>query len=138
MPIEIDESDYPVVRVRVRGACSDAEYDTYHRRVLQLLRQADAGGVKMGVLTDGRESAGVTAGQRRAMVGFLEEHEALMKRASAGLAMVVSNAIQRGVLTAILWVRPIPSPHRVFSDVIEAERWLRAQIGRDEPRACSL
>jgi hypothetical protein len=31
----------------------------------------------------------------------------------------------------------IPCPHRVFSDIAEAERWVRAQVGRDERRAGS-
>ena len=58
------------------------------------------------------------------MAEFLEENEALLAETVAGQVIVLSNALQRGVLTAILWVRPFPMPHYLASSREEGMAWL--------------
>ena len=50
----------------------------------------------------------------------------------AGYAFVIDSAVVRGILTAILWLAPMPAPHVVVSTVEEGERWLREKLGMAE------
>ncbi|MBC7173876.1 MAG: hypothetical protein H5U40_15655, partial [Polyangiaceae bacterium] len=46
-----------------------------------------------------------------------------------GYAFVISSSLVRGALTAILWLAPMPAPHRVVGTVGEGEAWLRGLLG---------
>jgi hypothetical protein len=53
----------------------------------------------------------------------------------AGLAIVLTSAIERGVFTAIIWAVGQGFPARAFGTLADAEAWLRAaQQQRSEPR----
>jgi hypothetical protein len=37
--------------------------------------------------------------------------------------VIVKSSIERGIVTAVLWLSPAPFPIRVFDSATEAERW---------------
>ena len=59
---------------------------------------------------------------------WLAEHRELLERDSLGTGFVITSALIRGVLTAILWMAPVPGGHRVFSSYDEAESWALEQL----------
>jgi hypothetical protein len=74
--------------------------------------------------------ASSTAARRRRLFAWCDEHaDALTHLILAG-AVVASSSVERGFVTAGLWVRSPPWPMRVFADSPEAEAWLLAQYAR--------
>ena len=67
-------------------------------------------------------------GQRKLVSDFSRRHEAHIARHCRGMAMVFSNPLMRGVMTAILWMVKKKAPQRVFTEVPEAVRWAQAQL----------
>jgi hypothetical protein len=121
MAITFDESSFPIIRVEIAGECSDQEYDAYHKKMTELLRKAASSGVKMGVVIDARASEPPTPKQR--------------KRGCTGWSVVLASAVQRGVLTAVLWIRPFPVPHNVAATPAEGEAWLRSRMRAEQEGA---
>ena len=126
MPIYFDDSIHPNVLITITGNVDADEYERYHERLLSSMRGAKQSGVKIGIVVDGRNSQPPGAKERRRMAQFLEDHSALLAETVSGQAIVLSNALQRGVLTAILWVRPFPMPHLVCATPAEGLAWVRS------------
>lgn len=125
MPIEFDERALPIVRILLEGASSDAELDAYDARLLVLLRRAIAEQTKYGFVIDGRTAAAPDAVRRRRSAAWLDAHAPMIRAGCAATGIVLENAVQRGILKAILWLRPHPSPCRAFATPAEAEAWVR-------------
>ncbi|MCA9533595.1 MAG: hypothetical protein KC593_07955 [Myxococcales bacterium] len=106
------------------GAISDREVDVAHEQWFSALREADAAGRHVVLLADGTNSEGMSASQRRVTAAFTETHEALIRRVCAAQAVVIVSAIQRGIMTAILWIKPPPTDLRAFKTRAEAEAFL--------------
>lgn len=45
-------------------------------------------------------------------------------------AFVLASPLVRGLLTAILWISPMPAPHEIVATVAEAEAWLNERLAR--------
>ncbi len=125
MPIHFDDSQHPNTLITITGHVSADEYDVYHQRLRDKMQAARDAGVKIGVVVDGRHSEPPGAKERQRMAAFLEENGGLLASTVRGQVIVLSNALQRGVLTAILWVRPFPMPHYVCATPGEGFAWLR-------------
>jgi len=124
MPIHFDDTLPPNILINISGHVDAEEYDSYHVVLRNRMLAARAERVKLGIIVDGRHSTPPGAKERKRMAEFLAENEALLAETVAGQVIVLSNAIQRGVLTAILWVRPFPMPHFVASTREEGAAWL--------------
>ena len=122
--IEIDDSRWPMVLVTFTGVAPEPEFDDYLRRMSQYLAR------KQTIVTvlDASKSGATPATQRRKQAEWMRENDAALRRHSAGTAFVISSAVVRGVLTAILWMQPIPQEHVVVATMPEALRWAREQL----------
>ena len=120
MAIEIDDSAWPLVRVRFDQELSNQEWDRY---LEQMSRYPDRR-EKYVTLTDGRRAATPDAGQRkRASELIAREHERTV-RWNVANAVLVASPIIRGVITAIEWASPSPVPLKSFGGPEEAHAWL--------------
>jgi hypothetical protein len=124
MPIHFDDTVPPNILITITGKVDADEYDSYHDVLRKRMLAARAARIKLGIMVDGRSSTPPGAKERKRMAEFLEENEALLAETVAGQVIVLSNALQRGVLTAILWVRPFPMPHYLASSREEGMAWL--------------
>ena len=122
--ISFDESRRPLIRVTMTGTLSKAEVDVYHAHLTKVLNDARTAGLKVGLTVDGRDSSPPSADVRKVFADYLASYEHLMVAGAFGSTIVVSNALQRGVLTALLWFRPLPVPYVVATTPEEGERWL--------------
>src|SRR5690606_31717213 len=83
---------------------------------------------KIALLSIGDRNTSMHSKQRSRAAEWSKKTAALVRAGAAGHAVVVENAIQRGALTAILWLADYPVPIRAFTDEVEAEGWVRAQL----------
>ena len=122
--IEEDESRFPLVVIRFNGVASDAEFEGYlDRQSARIARdQVNA------IVIDARRAGATPAKQRRRQAQWMREHAATLARWSVGTAFVIDSAMVRGLLTAILWVQPMPTPHVIVTTMEQAESWARAKL----------
>jgi hypothetical protein len=85
-------------------------------------------GERFGILLDVRRSPGLSA-RRRQLVG--EHAKASFARfpgRCAGVAVVMSSSIHRGVFTALHWFLRGTLPSRAFATVLDGESWILAEL----------
>jgi len=117
--IDVDESRFPLVVVTFVGRPSDAQFRAYLEQMDQIVARRET----YATLLDASEVGNTPAVQRRMQAEWLKRHDATIRACSVGTAMVISRAAVRGLLTAILWLTPIPGEHQTFATFEDAERW---------------
>jgi hypothetical protein len=135
--IEVDETRFPLVVVTFVGVATDAEFEAYLERMSDVMARRE---VTATVLDASR--AGPTPPKQRArQADWIKANADVLRRYSAGSAFVITSPLIRGLLTAILWLAPMPQAHDVFSSRAAAEQWAvarlraRGQAGVSRPRA---
>ena len=120
----MDESAWPLVRVRYHAKPTIEELDESLER-LDAMYQRD--GWRVLII---EVDAGVTldAALRRRQADWMTRQRATIQRGCAGIAFVLPSRLLRGMLTAILWIQPLPAPHRVVGTTEEAETWCHARL----------
>lgn len=124
MPIHfkpLSESRYSFTYV---GAVSDDDVDVAQAQWLGAMSKADAAGKRLVLFVDGLRSEGLSAKQRQVTADFTTKHEGLIRRVCLAQAVTLESALQRGILTAILWLKPPPTDLRAFKTRAEAEAFL--------------
>jgi hypothetical protein len=133
MGILFDESAFPLVAVSFDGTSTDAEIDAliglFDRCTARSLRTRR----RVAFVFDARKAHVVTAAQRRRVGEWMMQNDASSRATCAGFAFVIPSAIVRGALTAILWIAPMPAPHRVVADIGEGLAFAREQLGTATP-----
>lgn len=124
----IDESQWPLVRIRYDTSPSIEELDAHHARMDKMYEREGWRAVLIEVAT----GVSLNAPMRRRQAEWLARQRAVMASKCAGLAFVLPSALHRGMLTAVLWIQPLPAPHCVVSTVEEAETWCRERLGATE------
>ena len=119
-----DETDKPVMRMTYDGLCDE---DEWARHIEQMSDWAHRG-VSYAVVVDARKVGKVPAAQRKGIIDWIDRDRLHLKANCAAGALIFSNAVQRGLWTAISWVAPSPIPVKIFGDLAPAEAWLRHQL----------
>ena len=120
-----DFSDPRIFRVKFEGPHTDAEFLEY---LAESSRHVHARTGRTVALVDARKAAPMSARQRKQQADWQRKHERILRENTAGTAFVVSNAVIRGLLTAIFWLQPLPHEHLVTQSMAEAEGWCRARL----------
>jgi hypothetical protein len=122
---EIDESNFPAIRVHYWRGLSDQEFDELLERFSKLMRERTQ---PYGLVLQTHHSTMMPIGQARRQAAWMKEEESELKRQVRGLALVLPSPVQRGVLKVVLKLQPIPVPHAVFQDADEALSWVRRRL----------
>ena len=118
----VDEVDWPHVRVRVNDVeVTDADLLASVTSLGAIAKR----GERYTLLIDARGARPLGARQRQILAEASRATEAEATRNCAASAIIVSNAIMRGVMTALHWLKPTGYPERSFTDIGEAEAWVR-------------
>lgn len=122
--IIVDDALWPIVRVKLPPAQSDDEVRQYleELRALRERRQPYA------LIIDANESRGFSAAQRKMQADYIESGLELSRRYLKAFAFVSASSIQRGMMTAIFWLRKPEWPHRFFATFDEAKEWARSLV----------
>lgn len=68
------------------------------------------------------------AARRKRLARWIDNHRSKLRSHHAAHAVIVESTFERGVVTAMLWLVPMFEHTRVFTDVKEAETWLRTRL----------
>jgi hypothetical protein len=128
MPIERDLRDDGVLTTIYRGEFTLAEYEAALAWSVEELEKARSEGRMLGMLSIGAPDTRMDSQQRSYASSWLKENAELLRAACVGQAVVVANPIQRGVLTAILWLGDYTIPIRAYRTEREAQRWLLSHL----------
>lgn len=130
MPIECTSLAPDVLGVTYRGHFTDPEYETALARMVDELERARAERRGLAMVSVATADSAMNTRQRRRTADWLREHTELLRSACVAQAIVLPGAVQRAVLTAILWLVDYPAPLRVFSTEDEARAWAHARVAQ--------
>ena len=119
--LKIDERAWP--RVRINIADVPVPDEALLRSVEQLGAIAKRG-ERYTLLFDARGAKPLGAQQRKLLADASVPTAPYAARNCAGSAIVVSNMVLAGIVTALHWLKPTDYPEKVFSSLEEAEAWL--------------
>lgn len=119
--IVVDSSMWPLVRIVYPPSFDDADYRKLIARLNELLDRKQP----FVLLQDTRGGGTPNAVQRKLTTEWYVEREAALKQYVRGSAMIVQSAAVRGVITALLWVKPPPFAATTTATEGEAFAYLR-------------
>ena len=114
-----ESSTPPLITVRLWGVLTDDEFRAY----LHGYDAAMAKGERVLVVIDARNAEPARASQRKLQADWLAENEARIRAQLLGMAFVLASPIQRAIVTAVFWMRPLPCPHAIVASMHEAMDW---------------
>ncbi|MCA9642378.1 MAG: hypothetical protein H6718_16665 [Polyangiaceae bacterium] len=134
MPFVILEKP-PVFIARRVGFVSPDDMAEMLESARSVLAARDEPGVL--IYDAGSDSAGrPDARSRRLTAAWMDKHEALLKKRCAGVDFAFPNAVSRGVLTAIFWLRSPPFPtgvhHSSRAAIENALRRIDSKLNPDD------
>jgi hypothetical protein len=110
--IRIETIDWPIILMEFpEDRVADAEFHRSLEYIEQLMRESITNREKSYQITDiTRLREMPPASQRKYASEFVKRVEHVSKLASLGTASVTPSSILRGILTAIFWLSPPPTP----------------------------
>ncbi|WP_194975491.1 STAS/SEC14 domain-containing protein [Aquiflexum lacus] len=121
----IDESDFPIVRIRFTGHKStDQNFQTYLAQTKACYRFN-----KPLVIIFDASNAGIPSlSHQKMQATWLKENKELMKNYCAGTAYIIPNAAIRTILKVIFSFQKQPVPYQIFETEPEGEAWTQSLI----------
>jgi hypothetical protein len=119
-----DTTKWPLVVFTAEGVLEDHEFDAHFKEYRALLSRNKP----YVILMDTTKMGSTTAVFRKRYASFFKDHEAPLKRLCKGGALLITSGIVRGTLTAVLWLTPMPFPHKIVANREEAMPWLNSQL----------
>ena len=116
----VDEARWPLVVLRATAAVDDPDALNASYRALERVLAKQR---RFLMLFDLR-GASSSPSRRRRLLDWGLRHEQALRAYLGASGLVVGNGFERGFVTAMLWLQPVPWPMRVFSSLQEAEAWL--------------
>jgi hypothetical protein len=116
----IDASRAPLYIVTYPETPSDQEVLEGHRAIEEIYRSTDR---HVAWVVDARKVRKATPVQRRMVAEHEERTKQLAKKYNAGLALVITSRLVRGMVTAVFWMSPPVYPYEIFDDMELAQQW---------------
>lgn len=126
--VQIDSSRWPLISVRFVGDLIESEFDDYLRFLNENMDRTERERCKTALVFDARQVGRVLPSIRAKMTRWIQDNTPQTRRTCAGFGFVIDSQLVRGLLTAVLWVVPIPAPHSVTATVTEAEDFLCKEL----------
>jgi hypothetical protein len=123
MAYAIDDARWPLVVARATKHSDAAALEASYRTLEAILDRKQ----QFVLLFDVR-GATSSSSRRRNLLSWCERHADALTRYLAVGAIVAASSIERGFVTASLWLRSPPWPMRVFADPDAAETWLLSEL----------
>lgn len=102
-----------------KGEVSDEDVAAFIQGQRDLLARRE----RFAVLTDARLAGVLKPNQRRMMADWLVESDEASQRCVAAMGIVVNNAMIRGALTAVLWIKQPAFPTKITTTLADSARY---------------
>ena len=119
--IIIDKSQWPIVIVRYIGQPSDEAWDAHNAELSELMHNCRP----FGVVADCTRTSPFPPKKRGEIADWLRAEIPAIEDWIAGVALYFTTAVQRGLLTAILWMVDVPVEMKVVANEEEALEHVR-------------
>ena len=118
-----DDNAWPLLYVRFPSKpLSDEGFEYFIERYTGVVERRRP----FATILDSRGlTTAITAHQRKRLTKWFDVTGDLAGEHHFGIAVLISNALIRGALKAVTWVKPIPVPVQPFSSIADASPWIR-------------
>jgi hypothetical protein len=118
------EDRFPLVVFTFRGTITMPELERYLSESERLLERTQPyAGLVIAADVRPLEVALV-----RRQAQWMKVNRERVKQKSLGVALVIPSPMIRGVLKAILWLEPMPQPHKLCSNLEDAVSWVHEKL----------
>ena len=119
-----DESQWPLLEVRLTGEPSSLAFENYLFRSTQYLQRQE----RHVCVFDVSALQILSSEQRQRQVAWLKANEALMSRTLLGVSYVVTSPIVRLTLGVIFHLKPPAAPYAFHRNLDEARAWAAQRL----------
>jgi hypothetical protein len=123
--IRFDEGRRPISVYTFDGEVTAADVHTMLRHSEEILRRG-----RHALLMDMRRIGEMSARLRQQAAAWNVTNAAQLAERRVGLAMVITDGRERGIITAIYWHNPPPYPYLICERVTEALAWCAEKLAR--------
>jgi hypothetical protein len=117
----VDVSEWPLLTTRPTSAVRDnMGLEATYTALARVVERRE----RFVCFIDARGAVSDPA-RRKCLMEFVRSHRALLDQYLLATAIVVGSSIERGVVTAALWLTPAPKTLRVFTEAEAARAWLQ-------------
>ena len=118
-----DDNAWPLLYVRFPSKpLSDEGFEYFIERYTATVERR----IPFATILDSRGlTTAITANQRKRLTEWFDVTGDLAGEHHFGIAVLISNALIRGALKAVTWVKPIPVPIKPFGSIADASTWVR-------------
>ena len=118
-----DDNAWPLLYVRFPSKpLSDEGFEYFIERYTATVERR----IPFATILDSRGlTTAITANQRKRLTEWFDVTGELAGEHHFGIAVLISNALIRGALMAVTWVKPIPVPIKPFGSIADASTWVR-------------
>ena len=118
----IDESGFPVIRIRFTGSKStDENFQAY----LDQNRDCYRFGRKLAIIFDASQASVPAFSHQKMQADWLKNNQELMQNYCAGTAYIIPSRLIRSILKLIFSLQKQPVPYLVVKTEAEAAEWVR-------------
>jgi hypothetical protein len=122
--IVLDTSMRPTLVVTFDGEVDDQAFATY---IADYRRELDRE-ERYAAILDARRAGLTPSTQRRMQAEMMKEYRDRIASLSVGVCFVIDKPIVRGILTAVLWLQPMPTAHSIEKSLDDAVTWSNARL----------
>jgi len=117
-----DDNAWPLLYVRFPSKpLSDEGFEYFIERYTVTVERR----IPFATILDSRGlTTAITANQRKRLTEWFDVTGDLAGEHHFGIAVLISNALIRGALMAVTWVKPIPVPIKPFGSIADASNWV--------------
>jgi len=118
-----EDNAWPLLYVRFPSKpLSDEGFEYFIERYTAVVERR----IPFATILDSRGlTTAITANQRKRLTEWFDVTGDLAGEHHFGIAVLISNALIRGALKAVTWVKPIPVPVKPFGSIADADTWVR-------------
>ena len=118
-----DDNAWPLLYVRFPSKpLSDEGFEYFIERYTATVERR----IPFATILDSRGlTTAITAHQRKRLTEWFDVTGDLAGEHHFGIAVLISNALIRGALKAVTWVKPIPVTVKPFGSIADASTWVR-------------
>jgi hypothetical protein len=118
-----EDNAWPLLYVRFPSKpLSDEGFEYFIERYTDVVERR----IPFATILDSRGlTTAITANQRKRLTEWFDVTGDLAGEHHFGIAVLISNALIRGALKAVTWVKPIPVPVKPFGSIADADTWVR-------------